>query len=375
MPAGTALRSTLVAAALVAGTIAVCLLAGEGLCRLAGYRGLEQYRPDRALGWIPTPGQTTATRVGALPVQIDADGFRAAPLEQPKASGTIRIFALGASTTFGWGVRQDDTYEQVLERMLNDTARAQGTGVRYEVVNAGVIGFNLRQAARDMARIARRYEPDGFLVAYTFNDAWNRFGTPGAPSLGRVLAGVRAKNLLRRSALYNWLVDLLARRRYEAAAARGPGFAALTQTGDGPVSARDLATFHATLDTLLALGRTAHASLGFIVPAARDQGAPWPRQREMVSFAADARLPLLDLVSTHPQGYGDSLYLPLDAVHPTAQGHGLIARLLYAELCRAAAEAESGADAIYRAGCRAPPREPGPKKLRARPRIGDAPGK
>jgi hypothetical protein len=140
------IRSWVINALILVGAIGLPLLLGEGICRLAGYRGLEQYRPDSVLGWVPTPGQTTVTRVGSLPVRLDANGFRGGPLEAPKPARTIRIFAMGASTTFGWGVRQEDTYEQVLERMLNDTARATGAAGRYEVVNAGVIGFNLRQA-------------------------------------------------------------------------------------------------------------------------------------------------------------------------------------------------------------------------------------
>jgi len=39
-------------------------------------------------------------------------------------------------------------------------------------------------------------------------------------------------------------------------------------------------------------------------------------------------------------------------VHPTVRGHALIARLLYAELCRESRTAGRGEPAaIYRAGC------------------------
>ena len=368
-------RSCLAGASIFLGAICLPLLAGEAACRLAGYRGLERYRPDSTLGWVPAAGQATVTRVGSFPVRIDDDGFRGDPIASPKRAGTIRLFALGASTTFGWGVRQEDTYESILERMLNDTARAAGAAQRYEVVNGGVIGFNLRQDYRYMRRIVERWQPDGFIVAYTFNDAWNRFGSAGAPSLGRVLLGVRTKNVLRRSALYNWLVDLLARRRYAAAAARGPGAPALMQTADGPASPADLADFRATLDSMLALQRTRHLSLAFVVQAARDQGAAWPRQLDLERFAGTARLPVLDLFPAFEAAGRDSLYLAGDAVHPSARGHALIARLLYTALCRAAASAGPGAsEAIYRSGCGRGGEVHGPQKLRARPHSGDAPG-
>lgn len=58
------------------------------------------------------------------------------------------------------------------------------------------------------------------------------------------------------------------------------------------------------------------------------------------------------LIATFGAPSGDSLFLPYDAVHPTPQGHALIARLLHVELCRAVRAAAPGAsDVIYRAGC------------------------
>jgi lysophospholipase L1-like esterase len=351
-PPARVARIWVLSALLVAAAIALPVLIGEIACRVAGYRSVEQYRPDRELGWLPAPRQSTVTRVGDLPVRIDDDGFRDGSTARAASTRVIRVYALGASTTFGWGVREPDTYHQVLERMLNDSARAAGAGVRYEIVNAGVIGFNLRQVARYMGRITRRYRPDGFLVAYTFNDGWNKFGAARAPSLGRVLSGVRWKNLLRRSALYNWLVVTSARGGDARPAARGPASAALSQTGDGTATADELADFRATLDSMLTLARGAELSLAFMVLAARDQGPPWPRQVEMARVAAAAAVPVLDLIPVFDTTRGDSLYLPDDAVHPSPLGHELIARLLYGELCRAAGTARPGApDAIYRAGC------------------------
>jgi hypothetical protein len=163
---------------------------------------------------------------------------------------------------------------------------------------------------------------------------------------------VRTKNLLRRSALYNWLVDLLALRRYAATATRGPGFAAQSQTGDGAATAAELDDFKATLDSMLGLASDAHLSLAFMVPAAREQGSAWPRQAEMARVAAAAHSPLLDLVPAFGAGSGDSLYLPGDAVHPSPRGHELVARLLYAKLCSAARTAAPGEpETIYRPGC------------------------
>jgi lysophospholipase L1-like esterase len=348
-------RSRALNSLFLTGSVAIPLVLGEVACRLAGYRGLEAYRPDSDLGWMLEPDRRTVTRVGRHPVAIDGDGFRDAALAIPKPRHTVRVFALGASTTFGWGVRQEDVYHQVLEGMLNDAARVAGTATRYEIVNAGVIGYNQWQTARAMRRIADRFDPDGFLVAYTFNDAWNAFGTLSAGERDRVLAGVRRKNLLRRSALYNWIADVRA-RRLAARAGRGARDAlAAAQTGDTTATPAQLAAYRAALDSMITLARDARHPLAFTVLAARGQPHPWPRQAAMVAAARGAGVPVGDLVPAFAGAHTDSLYLGGDAVHPSPRGHELIARLLYAELCAGAAAAAPGEPpTIYRAGCPAP---------------------
>jgi lysophospholipase L1-like esterase len=342
-------RSVIVSVLLVIGSIAFALLLGEGGCRLAGYRGLEKYRPDRELGWVIEPGQSTITRVGHLPVRINDEGFRDDPIKQPKPPAVVRIFALGGSSTFGWGVRERDVYHQVLERMLNDSARVAGARTRFEIVNGGVIGYNLWQVAHSMRRIRQRYQPDGFLIAYTFNDAWNPVGHLKESELDRVLAGVRRKNLLRSSALFNWLIELRARRLAERA---GRGELATAQTGDTSATAADLAAYRATLDSMVALAKGAHLSLAFTVLAAKGQHYPWPRQAAMADAARAAHTPEADLIPVFGAADADSVYLPADAVHPSPLGHELIARRMYAILCAAAKAALPNDPVIvYRPGC------------------------
>jgi lysophospholipase L1-like esterase len=346
-------RSVITSVLLVVGSIAFALGLGEAGCRLAGYRGLELYQPDRQVGWVLQPNQTTVTRVGHLPVQINGDGFRDDPLAHPKPRNTVRIFALGGSTTFGWGVGNGETYHQVLERMLNDSARAAGEPTRFEIVNAGVIGYNSWQVARLMRRIAQRYQPDGFLVAYTFNDAWNRVGSLDSQERDRMLTGVRRKNLLRRSALFNWLIDFRARRLAQRSEHGALGNElAVAQTGDSSATPEELTAYRATLDSMIALSQDRKLSLGFTVLTARGEGKMGARQAAMSAAAAGAHLPVIDLLEAFRSAVPDSTYLPDDAVHPSAYGHALIARLLYASLCVAARAAPPHDPALmYRPGC------------------------
>jgi lysophospholipase L1-like esterase len=347
-------RSAVASVLLAVGSIVLFLLLGETASRLAGYRSLELYQPDRQVGWVLQPSQATVTRVGHLPVRINDDGFRGDPLEHPKPRNTVRIFALGGSTTFGWGVAENDTYHQVLARMLNDSARASGEPTRFEIVNAGVIGYNSWQVAHLMRRIAERYQPDGFLVAYTFNDAWNPVGSMNPEERDRMLAGVRRKNLLRRSALVNWLIDLRARRLAHRAERGGLGDElAVAQTGDSSATPAELTAYRATLDSMVALAQRDKLSLGFTVLAARGQRRPWARQAAMSAAAAAAHLPAIDLLEAFGAADPDSMYLPNDAVHPSGYGHALIGRLVYRSLCAAARAAPAHDPAlVYRPACR-----------------------
>jgi hypothetical protein len=103
-------------------------------------------------------------------------------------------------------------------------------------------------------RIVQRYQPDGFIVAYTFNDGWNRFGTLTSQQRERVLAGVRRKNVLRASALFNCLVDLRARRLWERIGGGSIGDeSAVAQTADTGATPAQLAAYRATLDSMMAL--------------------------------------------------------------------------------------------------------------------------
>jgi lysophospholipase L1-like esterase len=220
-------------------------------------------------------------------------------------------------------------------------------------VNAGVIGYNLWQVAHSMRRIAQRYQPDGFLVAYTFNDAWNQVGSLDGEEHDRVLSGVRRKNLLRSSALFNWLIDFRA-RRLAGRTERGElvDELAIAQTADASASAVELAAYRATLDSMLSLINHAKLSLGFTVLAARGQQRIWPRQAAMVEAAAAARVPAVELMQVFGGAPSESVYLPGDAVHPSPSGHAMIARLMYADLCAAAGAAPPGDPVtVYRDGC------------------------
>lgn len=112
------------------------------------------HRKSLIFGFEPRPGLSWAG-AGAN-YSTDAYGFRtrvAAPDNSPTRSG-LRIFAMGGSSTFGYGLDDDATWPHYLERDLRRAPGGQFADA--VVVNAGANGFNsLQVALRYYLRVAR----------------------------------------------------------------------------------------------------------------------------------------------------------------------------------------------------------------------------
>ena len=96
-----------------------------------------------------------------IPVDINSHGLRGPETTYEKPPATFRILNLGDSVAMGWGVREENTYGQQLEALLNE----QGKGdLRYEVINAGVPGWNLENDLAYLQAEGLKYEPDLILL-------------------------------------------------------------------------------------------------------------------------------------------------------------------------------------------------------------------
>src|SRR6516162_505269 len=91
---------------------------------------LKRPVPETNIRFVQIPN--TAAFLMGVDVRLNSHGLRGPDFSLTKAPGTYRILMLGDSTTFGWGVREEDTIAQRLQSMLNNQAK----GVSYEVINA-----------------------------------------------------------------------------------------------------------------------------------------------------------------------------------------------------------------------------------------------
>lgn len=104
----------------------------------------------------------------SIPVKINSLGLRGPEATPEKPRGTYRILGLGDSFTMGFGVRDEDTFLRRLERGLNE-----GAAGRYEVLNAGVGGYNTYDEVVNLEFRWLKLAPDAVLITFYLNDAYD----------------------------------------------------------------------------------------------------------------------------------------------------------------------------------------------------------
>lgn len=105
----------------------------------------------------------------ATQIDINSKGFRGPPIANTSPDGTERIFMLGDSFTFGWGVNRTDSYPYVFEQLLNN-----GSAGQYQVINAGVPGYGMRDYYEMLDHSVNRYDPDHIVVTFTWTDVLDK---------------------------------------------------------------------------------------------------------------------------------------------------------------------------------------------------------
>ncbi len=169
-----------------------------------GLRGLHELRPDRAWLFGLRPGARSTLEIsGAVPYEVNADGFRDRRYDRSKPPGGFRILVLGDSLSFGYGVAQAQTYPKVMEA---------GLGAGFEVLNFGVGGYNPYNEAALFADVGVSYQPDLVLAQFCINDLNDptlHFDAQTLMHLGAIPDAAFPDPSERRSRASPWLVSAL----------------------------------------------------------------------------------------------------------------------------------------------------------------------
>jgi lysophospholipase L1-like esterase len=318
-------------AALVA--VAFLALAEAGL-RFFGYGRYVIYRPDPELLWVPLPHQAGRTEVGRRPITINGDGLRYPVDLPPRDPGEMRVFTFGDSVTMGWGMDDASHYSAVLERLLAAglrPARAPaGPPRRVRVVSAGVNAYPTALCVRRFRRLLDSGQQiDVAVLAYSFNHAHEGLARLRGAERDAFLRKVAWKSRVRRSALYNFLVeDLLREAVYYRIRDR---LVAGSWDMEAAGQRAEIPGYLAHLEEMRALAEARGVRLVFLLLGSQDQREDLDDfQVAMRAFARRHGIPLCDMVRRLAPL--DQRGLFVDQAHPSAAGHRLIAEELRAVL-------------------------------------------
>ncbi len=371
--------------------VTALLAGGEGVARLVGEppQSLRDHvggddaalpgwmRVDPGLGWALQPGaqigdpvySAEAERYGwpdppAGEVPVNPRGWRDDPVTDPRPPDELRVYAMGDSSVWGSGVPFVETFSQRLERALPERL-----GQPVAVYNAGVSGYSSFQA---LAALERNLDvqPD-VVVAYLMNSDLMEFrGSPDSVWFNRPVARQNL-SLLTASAALRWL------HWWRVC------YFPLRRAADGKLLRVRVQDFRDNLDRLLDLSRDHGFEVVFVIPPMdsdlrhagesrahlpvgddlqplRDELAEaeaadhWTGQERrhfrmaMLLAARDAGARLVDgprlfasRAAAEPERFRGEGHLFADPIHPSREGHALLAEALLEPV--AAALAPQGA--------------------------------
>jgi hypothetical protein len=152
-------------------SVALGLLACEALVRYLRPQLLYRYPQglyvnDAELGYRLNPGFSDVfeTPEYTTHVHVNNQGLREDREYGPKEPDVFRILAIGDSFTMGHSVEAPETFVKELNRLLGEGRSAHVA--RYEVLNAGVPGYNTAQEIGYLERRGVALEPDLVLLIF-----------------------------------------------------------------------------------------------------------------------------------------------------------------------------------------------------------------
>lgn len=228
-------------------------------------------------------------QLAGTPLQINSLGLRG---PEPRNDGTPRILALGDSCTWGWGVRQAETFPAALQRVLDDRG-----GQRYDVINAGAPGYTSHHGVLYLREHGQALRPAIVLIGFGYNDR-----TP----IGDI------ETALARNRTYLPILEL---DDYLSVSSVFYHWARTTTPTTPPIDGPPQVTaerYRRNLETMIEQVRGRGATPVLITFLTEQQGEPY---FDATRSAADSHdVPLV--IYSGPR---------FDAIHPTAAGYNLFA--------------------------------------------------
>jgi len=310
-------------------------------------RGLFVATDDEKLPYLLRPGMDVFAR--GVHVATNEHGMRGPPVSEKPPPGVHRVLVLGDSVAFGFRLELEDAFPRLLERELD-----RRTGERFEVLNAGVEGYNSENELALLERSGLALAPETVVVAFNLNDFdyGPVMGPMGVLTLERDkrVSSWSLSNLSEFYLLLKWLTALGWQRAFGPAPPPPP-------PGDpsSPFDPFDRyisklrkqyyakpndGRWPTMVESLRGMAEVTRAKgvrlLVAILPDGDQIGVPDPDltpQQKLLAVCQDLGLECLDLRPTFAAAAGQGP-LFMDIMHPNAAGHRLVADALATALLR-----------------------------------------
>lgn len=331
----------------------------EVLIYLGKTPGHQIFEPDPERFWRMKPG-LNGTEIGDrrwTGFLSNSLGFRNAEFQLQAADETFRIACFGDSTTFGFGVAQEQAWPQQLENLLNgqrggemsepglaaEATQGPLSATRFEVINAGVPGYSSYQGLRYVHSALPWLLPDMVVLTFGTNDSWYWDGHTDAELAQSLHAAGPA--LLEHSSLFRQLQRLtgtLRRTQSDAdqAWARRSWWSDVAPDWQPRVSLDEFADH---MQSMIQLCQNSNAACLVLIwpdrrqlhgqPSRRD---PYVEQLRAIAQQHPRSVRLVDVLEACRSRSlrADDLLLPDDPVHFAPAGNRLVAEQLVQALTR-----------------------------------------
>lgn len=122
---------------------------------------LKEDSDNKLIGHVHRPSKSI--ELMDVMVDINSDGHRDKEYAIDKG-GKYRIIFLGDSLTFGWGVKEEETFATLIEDGMNSQSPT-------EIINFGAGNYNTEQEVNLFIEKGLNYNPDKVVLFYFINDA------------------------------------------------------------------------------------------------------------------------------------------------------------------------------------------------------------
>jgi lysophospholipase L1-like esterase len=259
---------------------------------------------------------------GAAMLTTNRWGLRDRDYEYRKPARTYRIAITGASTTMGWSVGDEETFEHLTELRLERKPPATLAGRRVEILNFAVPGYTPPQFLGQLDRMLE-FQPDMVLITTQDNDVRRTVGRLVDYQVGGVDLPFDSVQRLVAQVTAGAESELDAERRLRPHAVE---------------------VFRWFYGTIASRSRAAGAVPVFMYLPGLDRTPEAGDKETLIRAATEAGMAVLDLSGVYDGHEKSEITVAEYDFHPNPLGHQLVAQRLHRELTEHPELFEPGAD-------------------------------